>query len=76
MNDNKNKLDDIIPAILTAVSALYMGFSQRGSQLRGVAKDSVDCMLNNGKPKHVKPKHVKNRKKPSARSRRKETSAI
>lgn len=66
-----NKLDDMIPAILTAVSAVYLGLNKRGKKLKHVAKDSINCLLE-GENKES----FKSRKNPRARSRRKEETSV
>jgi hypothetical protein len=71
-NNQRNTLDDIIPAILTVVSAIVMGFSKRGSKLKNVAKDSVHCLLDNEQNK--KPKHINKRR--DRRNRRKEIPTV
>jgi hypothetical protein len=71
-NNQRNTLDDIIPAILTVVSAIVMGFSKRGSKLKNVAKDSVHCLLDN--EQNQKPKHRNKRR--DRRNRRKEIPTV
>lgn len=71
-NDQRNMLDDIIPAVLTVASAIVMGFSKRGSKLKNVAKDSVHCLLDN--TQNHKPKHRNKRR--ARRTRIKETPTV
>lgn len=66
-----NKYDDIIPAILTAASALYLGLNRQGKRLKNVAKDSVHCLLDDGHRRNNKFK-----KKSRGRSRRKEETPV
>lgn len=66
-----NKLDDMIPAILTAVSAVYLGLNKRGKKLKHVAKDSINCLLEDGNKESFK-----SRKTSRARSRRKEETSV
>jgi hypothetical protein len=72
-NDQRSKLDDIIPAVLTAISALYMGLSSRGGKLKNVAKDSVHCLLDNASSHN--PTHRNNRRARRP-SRRKKTPTV
>jgi hypothetical protein len=66
-----NKIDDMIPAILTAVSAVYLGLNKRGKKLKHVAKDSINCLLEGENKPSFKPK-----KNHRARARRKEETTV
>jgi len=66
-----NKYDDIIPAILTAASAVYLGINRQGKKLKNVAKDSIHCLLEDGNKKADQP-----RKKSRGKFRRKEETTV
>lgn len=66
-----NKYDDIIPAILTAASAVYLGINRQGKKLKNVAKDSIHCLLEDG---NKKPNRF--RKKSRGKFRRKEETTV
>lgn len=74
MNNDEHNFEDLVPAILTAGIAVWLGLNKKGKLLDDIAVQSVSRAVQGKKPqRHIKHKRFS---KHRGKSRRKEETSI